>query len=98
MGISAQEGYAPDREEMFVNVLRDLGMALHEGRLPMTLFPRCNLLVKQKLEFRKNAADRLRKILRRLHFHLEEQNEEATNWVLADLFHPRRRLELEKAL
>ena len=88
----------PDREEMFVNVLRDLEKALYEGQLQMTLFPRCNLFIKQNSEFRKNAADRLRKILRRLHFHLEEQqNEDATNRVLAELFHPRRRLELKNA-
>ena len=89
-GFSAQEGFVPDREEMFVNALRDLERALYQGQLQMTLFPRCNLFVKQKLDFRKNAAGRLRKILRRLHFHLEEQNEDATNRVLTDLFHPRR--------
>ena len=89
----------PDREEMFVNVLRDLERALYEGQLQMTLFPRCNLFVKLDVEFRKNAADRLRKILWRLHFHLEEeqQNEDATNRVLADLFNPRGRLEMKNA-
>ena len=82
---------------MFVNVLRDLERSLYLGQLPMTLFPRCNLFVKQKLEFRKNASGRLRKILRRLHFHLEEQNEDATNRILAELFHPRRRVRSETA-
>ena len=60
----------------------------------MTLFPRCNLFVKQKSQFRENAAGRLRKILRRLHFHVEEQDEDAVSNVLADLFDPRRRLEI----
>ena len=93
-GFSAQDGFVPDREGTFVNVLRDLEIALAGGHLKMTLFPRCNLFVKQKSQFRENAAGRLRKILRRLHFHVEEQDEDAVSNVLADLFDPRRRLEI----
>ena len=95
-GFSAHEGFVPDREWTFVKVLECLERALAKGDLKMTLFPRCNLFVKlkQKSQFRENAAGRLRKILRKLDFHVEEQDEGAVNNVLANLFDPRRRLEI----
>ena len=79
-----------------MNVLRDLEIALAEGDLKMTLFPRCNLFVKlkQKSQFRQNAAGRLRKMRLRLQFHVKEQDEGAVSNVLYDLFDPRRRLEI----
>lgn len=75
-------------------MLKDLAKNLSERQLPMTLFLKCNLFVKQDIKFCNNASNRLKKIVKRLDYHEEKGNAAELGKIMRLLFDPNGHLHL----